>query len=245
MKHFKTILSVLVLLATFSCSKNQTAGNGLVTFEVTSNQTVADVTRSNVSDYTALPSAGDFTITVLDGSSAQFWSGKISDWDSSTPLPAGNYTVNASYGDLEDEGFDKPYFFGTEAFSVNGGESVAVSVPVALGNTIIKIECSDYFKRYYSDYTFKLTRDGSEIVTFLKDDVSDKAAFIDGYKIKIEGTLTGELKTYSFEREYTGLDEATAYTITFDVPNVGGSAITISFNDTVETVELGDYELND
>lgn len=243
MKHLKTIFGILALLAAFSCTKNQNEGNGLVTFEVTNNQNVVDMTRSNVSDYTALPSAGDFSITILDASSAQVWAGKISEWDAATVLPAGNYTVKASYGSLEEEGFDKPYFTGTQTFVVKGGETVAVSIPVALGNTIIKVSCSDYFKRYYSDYTFRLTRDGAEIATFVKDET--KAAFIDGYKIKIEGTLTGELKTYTFEQEYTGLNEATAYTINFDAPNVGGSTITITFNNDVETVELGDYELND
>lgn len=243
MKHLKTIFSVLALIAAFSCTKSQTEGNGRVAFAVSSNDVVADMTKSNVSDYTALPAAGDFTITILDESSSQFWSGKISEWDSSTPLPAGNYTVNASYGDIEDEGFDKPYFTGTQTFAVKGGETSSVSVPVALGNTIIKVSCSEYFKKYYSDYTFKLTRGAAEIATFVKDEA--KGAFIDGYKIKVEGTLTGELKTYSFEKEYSGLDEATAYTLNFDAPNVGGSKITISFNDTVETVELGDYELND
>ena len=243
MKHLKTIFGVLALIAAVSCTKSQTEGNGRVAFAVSSNDVVADMTKSNVSDYTALPAAGDFTITILDESSSQFWSGKISEWDSSTPLPAGNYTVNARYRDIEDEGFDKPYFTGTQTFAVKGGETSSVSVPVALGNTIIRISCSEYFKKYYSDYTFKLTRGTAEIATFVKDET--KGAFIDGYKIKVEGTLTGELKTYSFEKEYTGLDEATAYTINFDAPNVGGSTITISFNDTVETVELGDYELND
>ena len=243
MKHLKTIFSGLALIAAISCTKSQTEGNGRVAFAVSSNDIVADMTKSNVSDYTALPAAGDFTITILDESSSQFWSGKISEWDSSTPLPAGNYTVNASYGAIEDEGFDKPYFTGTQTFAVKGGETSSVSVPVALGNTIIKISCSEYFKKYYSDYTFKLTRGTAEIATFVKDET--KGAFIDGYKIKVEGTLTGELKTYSFEKEYSGLDEATAYTLNFDAPNVGGSTITISFNDTVETVELGDYELND
>jgi hypothetical protein len=244
MKHLKAIFSVLALIAAFSCTKSQTEGNGRVTFAVSSNDVVADnMTKSNVSDYTALPATGDFTITILDESSSQIWAGKISEWDAATPLLAGNYTVNASYGDIEEEGFDKPYFTGSQTFAVKGGETSSVSVPVSLGNTIIRISCSDYFKKYYSDYTFRLTRGTAEIATFVKDET--KAAFVDGYKIKVEGTLQGELKTYSFEKEYTGLDEATAYTINFDAPNVGGSTITISFNDTVEVVELGDYELND
>ena len=243
MKHLRTIFSVLALIAAVSCTKSQTEGNGRVAFAVSSNDVVADMTKSNVSDYTGLPAVGVFTITILDESSSQVWAGKISEWDATTPLLAGNYTVNASYGDIEDEGFDKPYFTGSQTFAVKGGETSSVSVPVSLGNTIIRISCSDYFKKYYSDYTFRLTRGTAEIATFVKDET--KAAFVDGYKIKVEGTLQGELKTYSFEKEYTGLDEATAYTINFDAPNVGGSTITISFNDTVEVVELGDYELND
>lgn len=243
MKHLKTIFSVMALVAAVSCTKSQDEGNGRVAFEVASNHPVVEMTKSNVSDYTTLPSAGDFTITIFDGTSAQIWTGKISEWNSETPLLAGNYTVKASYGNLEEEGFDKPYFTGTQTFAVKGGESTSVSIPVSLGNTIIKISCTDYFKRYYSDYTFKLTRDGSDIATFVKDET--RGAFIDGYKIKVAGTLTGEMKTYTFEQEYTGLDEATAYTLNFDASNVGGSTITISFNDTVETIDLGDFELND
>ena len=41
------------------------------------------------------------------------------------------------------------------------------------------------------------------------------------------------------------VEVATAYTFRFDVSNAGGTSITIEFNDTVETVELGDCELND
>lgn len=243
MKHLKTIMSVLVVLAAVSCTKHQTAGNGLVSFDLLNNQHVADVTRSNVSDYTALPSAGNFTITILDATSTSVWSGKVSEWDATTQLPSGNYSVNASYGSLEEEGFDKPYFYGSQTFAVQGGQTVNVSIPVSLGNTIVMVDCSDDFKNYYKDYSFTVTRNGADIATFAKDET--KAAFVDGYKLTLMGTLTSESKTVSFSKDYSSLSEATAYTFYFDVTNVGGAAITISFNDTVETVELGDYELND
>lgn len=118
-----------------------------------------------------------------------------------------------------------------------------MSVPVALGNAIIKMTFSESFNNYYKDYTFKLTRDGADIATFVKGET--KAAFIDPYKITLEGTLVGENKTVTVNYDYTNLNEATAYTFNFDVTNVGGAAIRISFNDTVETIELGDVELND
>lgn len=243
MKHLKTIMSVLVLLAAVSCTKHQTAGNGLVSFDLLNNLQVEDVTRSKVSDYTALPSAGNFTITILDAGSATVWSGKVSAWDAATQLPAGNYSVKANYGSLEEEGFDKPYFYGIQTFAVQGGQTTNVSIPVSLGNTIVMVDCSDEFRNYYKDYSFTVSRDGTDIATFAKGETD--AAFVDGYKLTLEGTLTSETKTQSFTKDYSSLSEATAYTFYFDVTNVGGATITVSFNDTVETVNLGDYELND
>lgn len=243
MKHLKTIISVLILLAVCSCAKNEIAGDGKVVFEVANNQSVVDKTKSNVSDYTALPSTRDFVLSITDSDSSPVWTGKVSEWDSATKLQEGYYNVSASYGSEDEEGFDKPYFAGTSSFTIVGGQTTTVSIPVNLGNTVVKISCTQNFKNYYKDYTFKFTRDGEDIVTFVKDET--KGAFIQGYKFKLEGTLTGEVKTYTFSQEYSNLEAATAYTFVFDADNVGGASITIRFNDTVETVELGDYELND
>ena len=244
MKHLKTIMSVMLILAAVSCTKHQTAGNGQVTFDLQNNLQITDVTRSSVADYTSLPSVNDFLITISDANSMTVWNGKVSEWDASTQLPAGNYSVNASYGSIEDEGFDKPYFYGARTFAVQGGQTTNVSIPVSLGNTIVKVSCTENFTNYFKDYTFRLTRNGTDVVTFAKGET--KAAFIDGYKITLEGTLTSGSKTKAIDPiEYTGLKEATAYTIILDVANVGGIAITVTFNDTVETIDLGDYELND
>ena len=242
MKHLKTFVSVLALALAVSCVKTQSTTGGQVIFAVSSNDQVVDVTKSNVSDYTTLPSAADFTITVTG--QEYTWTGKISDWSAETVLTAGEYVVNATYGDLEnEEGFDKPYFTGEQTFTVKGGEQTSVSVPVSLGNAIVRMTFTEAFNNYYPDYTFKLTRDGKDIAVFAKGET--RAAFVDPWKFKLEGTLVGEMKTSTFSKDYSNLSEATAYTFHFDVTNVGGAAITIKFNDTVETVELGDYELND
>ena len=57
-----------------------------------------------------LPSKENFTITIKDASNATVWSGLISEWgtgENPSQLKAGNYTVEATYGSLEEEGFDK------------------------------------------------------------------------------------------------------------------------------------------
>ncbi|MBR5836864.1 MAG: DUF4493 domain-containing protein [Bacteroidales bacterium] len=243
MKHLKTIMSVLTVLVALSCTKSQTDGNGQVSFRISSRPDVVEQTRSSVSDYTALPSAGDFTISIIDESSAPVWRGKMTDWNQETLLPVGNYTVTAAYGALEDEGFDKPFFTGSNAFAINGGQTTEVPVTVSLSNTIVKVACTDNFKNYYKDYTFKIVRGGSDVVTFVKGET--KAAFVDGYRFTLTGTLKSETGTKTFEKEYSFLDEATAYTFEFDVTNVGGASISVTFNNNVEVISLDDLELND
>ena len=244
MKHLQALIGALVLLVAVSCTKNQVEGSGSVSFALDNNVEIVEQTRSKVSDYTTLPSAGDFTITIKDASETDVWTGKVSEWDPTTPLPVGNYSVVAEYGSIEEEGFDKPYFYGeVESFAVQGNETTAVSIPVALGNTIIKVSYSDMFKKYFTDYSFKLTRGNAEIAVFDKNET--RGAFVDGYKITVEGTMTGELKTFSYSKEYSNLAEATAYTLAFDVNNVGGAKLTVTFNDEVETIDLGDIELNE
>ena len=242
MKHLKTIFSVLVLAAVVSCAKTQTPG-GQVSFEVASDQQIDDVTRSNVSDFTELPSTADFIISVSCEELEYTWNGKISEWDAATVLLAGEYTVTASYGTIYEEGFGKPFFTGDAAFTIKGGEQIAVSIPVDLGNTVVRMTFTDSFKNYYPEYSFKLTRDGNTIVDFVKGET--RAAFVDGWKFKLEGILIGEMTQTTISKDYSNLNPATAYTFNFDVTNVGGASLTIKFNDTVETIDLGDHELND
>lgn len=243
MKHLKTFMSVLAILAAVSCGKSQSTGEGQVSFGISSNDNIADVTRSNVSDYTALPASGDFIISIKDKSGKLVWDGKVTDWDPTTPILAGNYSVTAEYGDIEEEGFNKPYFTGTTEFAIKGDEVKTVSIPVSLGNTIVKISCTQDFKNYYKSYSFKLTRNRADVVDFASDE--SKAAFIDGYTITLEGALESETRSSSFTKTYDGLDPATAYTFVFDIDNIGGASIVISFNDKTELVTLDDVELND
>ena len=62
MKLLRTIMSVLTVFVALSCTKNQSDDFGQVVFVVSSDEIVADQTKSNVSDYTQLPSKADFSI---------------------------------------------------------------------------------------------------------------------------------------------------------------------------------------
>lgn len=243
MKHLKTIISVLVILASVSCVKTPSAGCGQVSFGISSDQQVTDMTRSNVADYTTNPSPEDFTIEIT-GPQDYNWKGKISEWNVGTLLLEGEYSVIANYGTIEEEGYDKPFYTGAEAFEVAGGQTTQVSVPVSLGNTIVKLSYSEAFQKYFNDYSFKFSRSGFDIATVSKDET--RAVFVDGYMLTLSGELESESKIYSFSRSYSDLNPATAYTFNLDVSNVGVASITITFKEGYsETIDLGNLELND
>ena len=246
MKHLNIFACTFAVLAALSCTKSVsgvTGGEGTVGFSVSGNIDVTDITRSSVSDYTALPSTGDFKIVVRNSDNTEIYSGTVSDWDESTKLPTGNYSVTATYGAEGEEGFDKPYFTGKTAFVVNGGSNTEVSIPTALGNSIIRFSFSDSFRNYFTSHSFTVTTGGGTVIEFPASET--RAAFVDAYKFTVNGTLTtqaGVAKTFSKSFE---VNAKTCYTISFDASDIGGISVTVTFNDTTETVTLDDIELNE
>ncbi len=246
-------MSMLLLIVASACTEVHKADPeiGQVAFKVSSDPQIADMTKSSVADFTSLPSVGDFTLNVLDASSASIWTGKVSEVGATLQMLAGNYTAEVSYGDETEEGFDKPYFAGRKEFAVRGGETTDVKIPVSLGNSVVKITCSQNFINYFKEAVFTLKRQ-NDIVSFrYGGGVNDfnaanesKGVFVESYKFKISAVMKTENGEYSFEKEYDGIEAATAYSVNFDITNVGGTAVSITFKDGTETVELEDIELN-
>lgn len=241
MKKF-TVMVLPFLLAVSSCNKDDMS-SGRIMLTLDGAFDIVEVTKSQVSDYTSLPKTSDFTVTVKSSKST-VWTGLLSEYDQEMKYASGAYTVEASYGAEGQEGFDKPWISGSQSFNVTGGQMTSVSVPVRLTNSVIRIDCSEQFKSYFPDYSFNVTTGSGTSIEFPKGET--RAAFIDAYRFRIDGIMTsqsGSEKTFS--REYaSGIEPATCYTIRFDVTNVGNLTITVSFNDNLETVDLGEVELN-
>lgn len=239
-RTIKTLTLVIVSMVLASCSKSETEST--VRFSLDRNNDVAMVTKSSVGDYTTIPSASDFSIVVTDAQGTEY---TVTDPSAELTLKTGEYTAKASYGSVSDEGFDKPCFEGEQTFTVEGGKTTNVTISTKLANAMVKMEYTDNFKKYYTDCSFTVTTGKGTQISFPMAET--RAAFVDAYLIKVKGSLTNQSgKTQTFaEKEYKNLEAATCYTMKFDASNVGGASISISFNDTVEDVALGEIELND
>lgn len=245
---FITAVLTLGVLATgtmTSCSKvSRHAGKtGTLSIAVSNESEIADITKSQVTDYTALPSVDDFTLTIT-GNRGQIYNGPVSQWDSSTQVQIGDYTAAVLYGSPQQEGPGKAYFSGSGKFSVAGDEHTTVNISAKLGSAIICFEATEQFLRYFPDYNFTVTTGAQNSFTF--DPAHTEPLFVDAYKITLSGSMTNQAgaQTTFGPRDYDNLQAATCYTLRFDASNIGGAHVQISFNDTLTTVDLGEIELN-
>ncbi len=237
------ILALFASLMAVSCSQNTESGVGFINLGVSSDESVVEV-KSSVSDFTTLPSADDFTLVLSDQEGTEIYSGPLKNYSSTTAVKAGNYTALAYYGSSSQEGFEKPYFSGSVSFTVAQGTTSDVIVPVSLANSIVKLAFSSVFTSYYTDYDFTLKTGAGTEISFPKTET--RAAFIDAYSFTLSGTLTSQGgKTQAFSASYKNLEAKKCYTVSFDASNVGNGTITITFDDTVEDVQLEDIDLNE
>lgn len=242
MKKIVKVALSAAFLAAVSCTTQNS--EGYVNFTLGEvNDFVEVVTKGQVSSYTSLPSTSQFELVLKDSYSSTLWSGKIADWDQTTPLSAGNYTVSASYGSEGEEGFDKPVFSGSKNFSITTSGTQTVGIDVSLANCIVKVSTSAAFENYFQDWTFTLNTGAGNAIAFAKGE--SRGAFLDAYKFTVSGTLTNQAgAVQNFSKEYANLEPATCYNLHFDVSSVGGISITITFDNSTETVNLGTIDLN-
>lgn len=243
----KKILVTSIAVLSLSCAKMPQAAvqeYGKVDFSVKAENYVDETVKSVVSDYASLPVQSDFSILIMDASKNTVYSGPVSEWSAQTPISTGTYTVTATYADPEDEGFGKAAFEGETEFTVEGGKTTPVSIDASLANCMVKVAVSESFSNYYPEYSFSITTGLGTTISFPTGET--RAAFIYAYRFEVKGEMTSQGGTAKiFSKTYQALEPATCYTLSFDVTGTGGSSISITFDDTVETVNLEDIELNE
>lgn len=100
------------------------------------------------------PEAGSFRIEVnsTDGSVSKIWE-TLDRLPGTEPLRIGDYTIEASYGDADEEGFEKPYFAGSSSFTVEEKKTTEVSLTASLANCLVTVSFSDDFNKFFTSYS--------------------------------------------------------------------------------------------
>lgn len=250
MRKFFTFASLVALMLS-ACSKeaaqSEQAGKGQVTINCNV-ETVVD-TRANISCPT--PKAEDFALTI-EGVGHTY----IAKYDAipmfndgDNYLRLGNYVANIVAGDVNVEGYDNVAFVGSSEFSVSARKQTDVAIVATIANAIVKVEVTDAFKGYFTDYELTLTTAlGNEFnVT-----EQQKPIFVAPTSFTISGFATKQPNQSGAEGVVVTLPEKkvdaaarTFYTVKFDVELAGSASLTISLNDTLVETYTIETELND
>ena len=236
---FVPLLSLCTLLwGTASCSSDENdsvtgQGEGRLRIALKADgQTLDASVRSATSDYT--PEVGDFALTILrNGEVVNSWE-KFSQYPDEATFRVGKYTLEASYGKLETEGFEKPYFLGTSDFTVRDGETSQVEVTCQLENTMVSVLYTEAFRKYFSAYMAKVNSEGHAPVVYTAEE--SRAAYFMPGKITLNLEVTKRESGTTAQLLAATIDEALPrhhYRLTCDV-NTGNQMLTVSFDDATE-----------
>lgn len=241
LKFLGFIPALLLLLA--SCSENDNPGAnsyGKINANITANNTVSSSSAiSRDGGSTALtPELNNFSLKISkkDGSFSKSWA-NLGEYDVNQKFATGSYDIEVNYGSIDDEGFDKPCYHGSTEFQVFDSETAQPQVEAVLTNTMISINYTEAFKKYFTDYSATIHSDGGAYIDFVKDELRN--AYVRPGNISLQLTLT---KTNGVTFTFNPADIANAkprthYNVTFDVNGgeVGDAQLVIRFDSTTET----------
>lgn len=209
---------------------------------------VKDAIPTRAGAYT--PAVEDFSLKLVkaDGSFTKTWD-KLADFDESDSFRSGEYTLEAFYGSIDEEGFEKPCYKGATQFKVNPGEQTEVAVTATLANSMISIEYTEAFKNYFVDYTTTAHSEGYGYNEFPKDCADAMYVAPGNVQISVAFTKPNGQSATVQPAQFTA-EARHHYHITLDCNNgnVGDAQLVVRFDDTVEqeevVVDLSDELLN-
>lgn len=208
-------------------------------------------TRADDTQCPIVPDANAFGIklTKSDNTYSKTWS-SLEGFNKESEFPIGDYTIEASYGDVTEQGFERPCFKGTNTLHVSPGTTTPVNVTATLANAMVTIKYTDAFLANYSTYSAAIeTPSHSEPVLFPQGET--RSAFIDptgeGYTELVLTLTNDQGQTVNLRPAKFVAQPRRNYVITVNVTgNVskGDAVLEIGFEEEVTketiTISLGD-----
>ncbi len=169
-------------------------------------------------------------------------------------LSAGDYTATVSYGNPEEEGVNKPYYYGSADFTVVAGEQVSVTVEASIANSMALIKTTSAFEEYFHDAEFTLTTGSGTTFTCKPAEAEMQNVFVQaGTTLTVNGTAFTQKQTdgdngvqVTFSEQTLETTKArTRHTFVFDAQNTGSATVTITLDEETEVISTVEVELNE
>ena len=246
MNRLKFLVFTLMVVVFASCSRDEntpSANEGYIDIQLTASSEMQEV--ASRAEESGVPEAGDFSLTIknADGETIGSWE-KFSEYDASTVVPVGEYTVSASYGDATAEGFDGLSYAGSSSANVTEGETTEVSVQCTINKARVSIAYTDAFKQYFSAYSASVTSSHSNKVSFAADETR-AAYFVPGdLDVYLDVTRPGASEKTTLKVKTLAAEVKHEYRLTMDV-DAGTSTLKITFNDDPGNTQNVEFDISD
>ena len=161
-------------------------------------------------------------------------------------LRVGDYTVVADMGNPEVEGFDQPYYSGSKDIHLEKGDNMDVELECKLANSILKINYTDNFKKYFSTYSSYVSTTKGNTVEYVQDETRGAYLASGEVTVYVKAKKTGANEAALNVGKYT-LNPQYEYALTLDV-DVSKAVMTVTFSEDINeepiSIDISDAALN-
>lgn len=232
-----------------SCAKDeaQSSLKGRIDVRVNTDQSLSDEVSRAAGEVTE-PDLNDFALTIVsvDGEVSNSWDS----FEKFEPVfvEVGTYTVTASYGEAESEGFDALSYLGSTNVEVRKDETVEAAVTCTINKAKVSVSYTDDFKKYFSSYSAYVSSSKGNKVTYAADETrgayfvpGDLGLFLEVTRQGISQKITLNPKNFTAEVKHE-------YRLTMDV-DASTASLKIVFNDNPASeqnvsINISDEALN-
>lgn len=251
MSNFTKLAGTLLLLSSLSlagCGHDAAGpsdtGKGSIAPSVELNTSV-------VSSHESARAASEVTVNDLaltikskSGDFSKTWA-SVNDYPQDEKFNIGQYTVEAAYGSIEDEGFEKPAYFGSTDVTVTENNVTPVTLTASLVNTMVSIDYTDAFKNYMQAWNAQIHAVGGDYITFTQDETRPAYVRPGEVTLNVSFTKPGAAALVSLQVAKFDALARHHYHITIDIANGSGEAVLKVILDELLAQENVDIELSD
>lgn len=235
--YFAGLIGATALLAT-GCSGDPVDGpagtGGFINPSAGIDATLIDASRA----IEGMVTASDLTITLrsADGKVDRTFN-SIDDFDVTTRYAAGGYTMTASFGTPDSEGFESPYYFGTASFTVLESRTTDVTLTASLANAMVSVTATDAFKQTFGAFTTTVHSSGG-VYTDLTS-YETRPVYVKPGTVTLTGNVTVSDKELTLALGEFTAKAKTHYHVTLDATGASGSLeLSVTFDDNTEIEDI-------
>lgn len=252
---FNRALTMLIpasLLALCSCSQDSpwegSYANGGLRISLLADTEVIDAApqlRGEEVVEAPIPEQFKISLTRADGTFSKTWE-SLSKFSSEESFRSGTYLIEASYGSVEDEGFEKPCFRASRSFSLMADRVNEVSLTATLSNSLVSLEYTDDFKKFFRTYSAAIHSEGHSYIDIPSSE--ERPVYLAPGNITLQLSLEKQNGVAAtFEPAEFVAEARHRYHITLDVNNGanGEGVLKITFDDSIDESHAVDIDLTD